>query len=485
MSLGWGDASVITLSNSKPALSSTRGRHAISREIADFVTAASWDGLPRNVQEEVVRANLNWVACAVGGANTLTADVAVRAVAAMGSKGSTPVLGRSEQFDVVNAAFLSCLNSAAHAFDDTHLKTITHPTGPVAAAAMAAIHLLSTHGKPSSGQDLLLALALGIEIECRLSNAIIADGTGANLGWYMTGLSGGVGAAVAVGRLLKLDSDQLISAIGLAAAQACGVRSTHGSMATAYVPAIACRNGLSAAYMAATGFTCSEGAIDGRNGLLQVMSPNADADRIRFGLGSEFELLTNAYKPYPCGIVIHPAIDACLALLTNPSVSQNTIARIDLRVHPDALNLTWRKLPDTVLDAQVSLYHWVAAALVCGSAGIDQSELPCVQNPEVRAMQEKVFPIADSSLASDQAVATVRLENDQVFESVIEHSTGSYANPMTDKQLATKFRSMTQRVLSENQATLLLKACLNLDSAKDALEIFHLGVLDNNFKEVM
>ena len=474
---GLGDSSVATFSTPKPVPSSNGRLPAISHEVADFVLAASWDGLPRDVQKEVVRTNLNWVACAVGGANTPTAEVAIRAVLGMGSQGSTPVLGRSERFDMVNAAFLSCLNSAAQAFDDTHLKTITHPTGPVAAAAMAAIHALATQGKPSSGKDFLLALALGIEIECRLSNAIKADGAGADLGWYMTGVSGGIGAAVAVGRLLKLDHGQLVSAIGLAAAQACGVRSTHGSMATAYVPAIAARNGLTAAYMAAAGFTCSDGSIDGRNGLLQVMSPNADVERIRSGLGIEFELLNNAYKPYPCGIVIHPAIDAALALLANLAVSKEAIERVDLRVHPDALNLTWRKLPDTVLDAQVSLYHWVAAALVNGSAEIGQSELPCIQDSEVRAMQEKIFPVADTLLASDQAEASVRLNNGQVFQIRIEHASGSIANPMNNEQLEAKFRSLTRRVLSEKQVDLLLQACWNMDAAQDPLEVFRLGSL--------
>ncbi len=378
---------------------------------------------------------------------------------------------------MVNAALLNCLNSAAHAFDDTHLKTITHPTGPVAAAAWAAIHSLSRQGKPVSGEDLLLALVLGIEIECRLSNAIIADGAGADLGWYMTGVSGGVGAAVAVGRLLGLDHGQLVSAIGLAAAQACGVRSTHGSMATAYVPAVAARNGLSAAYMAAAGFSCTDGVIDGRNGLLQVMSPNADAAQINRALGTDFELLENAYKPYPCGIVIHPAIDACLALAADPAVNKAVIARVDLRVHPDALNLTWRKLPDTVLDAQVSLYHWVAAALVHKSAGIEQSELPCIQDPAVRALQTKIVPSVDESLAGDQAELALHLGSGQVLEIRIEHATGSAANPMTNEQLTAKFRSMTMRALSEERANQLLEVCRNLGSMDDALGLFRLGAL--------
>ena len=450
-----------------------RAKAVIAHEIAAFVLATSWSTLPQVVRKEAQRAFLNWVACAVGGANTATADIAIRAVSRMGGAGDTPVPGRPERFDMVNAALLSCLNSAAQAFDDTHLKTITHPSGPVAAAALAALHHQSVHGVRASGQDLLLALVLGIEIECRLSNAIIADGAGADIGWYMTGISGGVGAAVAAGRLLRLDHGQMVDAIGLAAAQACGVRSTHGSMATAYVPAVACRNGLTAACMAAAGFTCSEGSIDGKNGLLQVMSPNAAPDRIRDGLGREFELMQNTYKPYPCGIVIHPAIDACLALAENPAFDPQLIERLDLRVHPDALNLTGRKLPDTALEAQISIYHWAAAALVHRRAGIEQSELPSVQESALRAIQQIVFPVPVASLASDQAEARLTMKNGQVLEVRIEHATGSAAKPMTDKQLEEKFRALAGRVLDDGRTERLLALCTDMDRAADPLEVFH------------
>lgn len=459
--------------------SNTPGRapSAISREIADFVLSSSWNGLPDAVRREATRTYLNWVGCAVGGANTATTGLAIHAIAQMGGAGASPLLGRRERCDVANAALLNCLSASAHAFDDTHLKTITHPTAPVAAAAMATVDALVRQGQAPSGQDLLLALVLGIEIECRLSNAVLADGAGADLAWYVTGVSGGVGAAVAVGRLLGLDHRQLVSAIGLAATQACGVRSTHGSMATAYVPAVAARNGLSAAYMAAAGFTCSEGSIDGRNGLLQAMSPHADVARIRTRLGSDFELLANAYKPYPCGIVIHPAIDACLALATNPALALQAIERLDLRVHPDALNLCWRKLPDTALGAQVSLYHWAAAALVHRSAGVEQGELGCVRDSDVRALQEKIFAVADPRLASDQAWAGLQLKGGARLEIDIQHATGSAENPMTDAQLERKFLSMARRVLDEERCHRLLKTCREMEHLQNPLEVFRLGTL--------
>lgn len=451
----------------------------IAREVADFVLSASWEGLPAAVRRETQRSFLNWVGCAAGGSNTETVRLALHAIAQMSGSGDNPILGRRARCDAVNAALVNCLSASAHAFDDTHLKTITHPTAPVAAAAMATMHARAATGAAFSGKDLLLAVAIGIEIECRLSNAVLADGRGADLAWYVTGISGGVGGAVAAGRLLGLDHARLVSAIGLAAAQACGVRSTHGSMATAYVPAVAARNGLTAAYMAASGFTCSEGSLDGRNGLLQGLSRNADVQRIRRGLGEDFELLENAYKPYPCGIVIHPSIDACLALLADPRVSAQAIERLDLRVHPDALNLCWRKFPDTALDAQVSLFHWAAATLVQGKAGIDQSELPSVQDAGVRAMQKRIFATASPDIANDAAAARLVLKSGDVLDVHVDHAIGSAANPMTDAQLDQKFFAMTRRVLDEGRTYRLLQACRDMESSANPLEIFHIATPDH------
>lgn len=449
------------------------GAAPVSHAMADFCLDASWQGLPEQVRVEAVRALVNWMACAVGGARTALAEAAARGVVAMEPEGRTPVIGRSERVGLASSAMLACINSSAHTFDDTHLATVTHPTGPVAAAAFAAAHALAMSGKPVPGSELLASMMLGMELECRLSNAIAANG-GSNQGWYMTGLSGGVGAAAAVGRLLGLPRMQMIWALGLAATQACGFRATHGSMAITFVPGVAARNGVQAAYMASAGFTCSEHAIDGRNGLLQVLSATADTGRITGGLGAEYEVLRNTYKPYPCGIVIHPAIDACLHLVRQQGVASGQIHRVDVRVHADAMNLTWRKLPSNDLDAQVSLYHWVATSLVCGHAGVEQGELRCVLDAGVRALQEITDVVVDPALRDNQAVVTVQLHDGRRVSARTENAIGSITNPMTDRQLTEKFEGLVTPALGAKRSRALLQFCETMVSAGNAADIFAL-----------
>ncbi|MCO6415105.1 MmgE/PrpD family protein [Siccirubricoccus sp. KC 17139] len=441
--------------------------------MAEFAAGARWETLPEAVQRESVRAWLNFVACATGGASTAIMHAAMRGVLAMAPQGPVPVFGRPERVSLADAALLNSMSTSAHTFDDTHLATITHPTGPVAAALAATAHALAAKGRPVSGPELLTALMVGMELECRISCAIAAGK--ANQGWYMTGLSGGIGAAAAVGRLLHLRPAQLAHAIGLAAAQACGTRSVHGSMAITFVPGVAARDGLVAAHMAQADFSCGPGAIDGRNGLLQVLTGAHDAAPVLDKLRQDFEVLNNTYKPYPCGIVIHPAIDACLALVQEDKVSAEAIERIELRVHPDALNLCWRKLPETELEAQVSLYHWVAAALLRGAAGVAEGEQACVADPAVRSLQERAEARPDAALRDNQAVVTLRLQDGRVVERFTENAIGSVTKPMTDAQLEAKFRGLARRSLGADRVEHLLGLCLAMPKLQDVAAVVEAG----------
>ena len=440
--------------------------------MADYARAQNWSSLADDVRVHTQRAWVNFVACATGGALMPSVDAAVAGLLTRGA-GEIPSLGRYERTTLSDAALIGSLAASAHTYDDTHLSTITHPTGPVASAILATAYQLGSVDRPVNGEQMLNALAIGLELECRVSCAIKAGG--ANMGWYMTGLSGAIGAAAAVGRLLNLTHTQMVSALGLAASQAGGLRAAHGSMAITFVPGLAARDGVVAAHLAATDYACSAIAIDGRNGLLQVLTGGHDASLIRAGLGERFESLNNAFKPYPCGIVVHPAIDACLHLQRTHKLAHQDIEKITLRVHPDALTLCWRKLPETVLDAQVSLYHWVGASLVFGSAGIAQGTLSSVMDPAVRRLQDCAEVVVDSDLQDNQAVVKIHLRDGREIEHFTRDATGSVTNPMSDQQLATKFLELVVPVLGARRAQSLLAKSSDMTSVNSAAEILQLG----------
>lgn len=443
---------------------------AITEAIAEFALSASYASLSPQVHRETSRTVVNWVGCALGGAPTPTVEAAIRGLHSYSAPGRCRVLGRSERFDAAGAAMVNCLASAAHAFDDTHLATITHPTGPVISALLA----LAEH-QPIKGEDFLTALMVGMEIECRLSAVITAPGTGASGGWYITGVTGSIGAAAAVGRILGFNRTAMVSALGLAAAQSCGTRGTHASMACAYVPALAAQAGFVAAMMAHAGFECGPAAVAGRNGVVEVIAPNANHQAITRDFGRHWEVLGNAYKPYPCGIVIHSAIDACLELVRKHEPDLDNIAEVAFDVTPGALALCWRRLPSSELEAQVSLYHWLATTLVHGEATVAQAQLACIQDPRVRELQSRITATSNPALAIDQAKVTMRMHNGTSHTVSIEHGVGSLIKPMSDDDLSTKFLSQARGVLNDDNARGLLAASWNVRQLENVASLLALG----------
>jgi 2-methylcitrate dehydratase PrpD len=188
--------------------------------------------------------------------------------------------------------------------DDTHPETTIHPAAPVAPAIFA----LAGH-RPVSGRDLMLALVIGVETECRIGRAVVPAHYDA--GWHITGTAGVFGSAAAAGKLLGLNEQQMSWAIGLAAAQPVGLVEMFGSMAKSYHPGRSAQNGLTAALLADRNFTASEQGLEGKFGWFNVLAGERSFAALT---DKSWQILKNTYKPFPCGLVLHPAVDGCLQL---------------------------------------------------------------------------------------------------------------------------------------------------------------------------
>lgn len=428
----------------------------ITRELAAFAANARFEALPENVRTEGARAFLNWMGCALGGCRDPAVAIAVEIAAEAGGSPQASLIGQGRRSDVMSAAFVNCLSSTVLSFDDTHLATVTHPTGPVAASIFALSERLDV-----SGEDFVTALALGIEIECRMSNVLLLPPARAQVGWFVTGVTGPIGAAVALGRLLKLDEKKMRAAIGLAAAQSAGFRGTHGGMSAFIVPAHAARSGVSGTLLAAKGITCPDNVLERRKGFVDVFGTDGDLDRAVDGLGTHFEIFANAYKPYPSGIVVQAAIDACLEI-AHKLPRDPRFASVALTVHPMALELCYRRDPANPVEAQISLYHWAAACLLQRAAGLAQLRQEVLDDPAVTALRARITAVADPSLARDEAIAEVTLADGKKLRSHVPHARGSAARPMTDEELDAKFSAQAREVLTTQATDELLQLCRNV-----------------------
>jgi 2-methylcitrate dehydratase PrpD len=436
-------------------------RTDITRELARFVVESRWSSIPEAVRHEAKRALLNWAGCALGGCRDGTVDTALSALSDFSGPPQATLFGRSERTDILNAAALNALSSNILDFDDTHLRTVIHPTVPVAAAVIA----LAERSR-ATGAQLLHAFILGIEAECRVGNAISPEHYDA--GWHITATCGIFGAAAACAKLLGLDTQKTIWAFGLAANTAAGTTSAHGSMTKSWNMANAARNGLMAALLAAKGFTSTEQGLEGDRGFARMYARRCDLDEIVRGLGDTWELAQNAYKPYPCGIVAHPVIDACLALRDEPGAAPDAVERIELRVHPLVRMLMGNAAPLTGLEAKLSVHHCAAAALIHGAVGVREFTDACVNDPAVVALRARVTLVDDPAMPKAAAGVTVRLRNGSTLEKYLPHATGSLERPMSDEALGLKFRSLAEWGWPQCDTRAFIELAWSLDELTDA-----------------
>lgn len=432
----------------------------VTRILARYIVEAKPQDLPVAVRDHAARTFLNWLGCAIGASKHEAVDIAIAALKPFFGPAQATVLGRAERVDILHAALFNGISSHVFDFDDTHLKTVIHPAGPVASAILALAEY-----QPVSGEDFLHALALGIETECRIGNAVYPDHY--HTGWHITGTAGVFGAAAAVGKLLKLDEQKMIWALGLAATQPVGLREMFGTMTKSFHPGRAAQNGLTAALLAAGGYTSSDQAIEAKRGWANVLSTHRDYNEITGELGQRYESLLNSYKPFACGIVIHPVIDGCIQLRNEHGLTAASVASVALKVHPLVLELTGKRTPKTGLDGKFSVFHSAAVAIIDGRAGEQQYSDAAVHEATTVKLRDSVSAEIDPSVAADAATIVITLTDGRRLEKHIAHAVGSVERPMTDAELEAKFTDLVTPVLGAERAAGLLKACWALHTAAD------------------
>ena len=418
---------------------------AITQILAQFIVNHPSKGWSEAVDEQAHRTFANWMGCAIGASRHETIESALRAVMVLKPAPQATVLGRSERVDIANAALLNGISSHTFDFDDTHLKTIIHPAGPVASAVYALGELLG-----STGREVIDAMVLGIEVSCRVGNCMYPDHY--DRGWHITGTTGMLGSAAACSRLLKLSVEQTQMALGLAASQPVGLREQFGTMTKPFHPGGAAKAGLMSALMAKEGFTASKRALEAPRGLIQVISDKCDWSEITEGLGERWEAALNTYKPFACGIVIHPSIDGCVQLRDQHGVKPDQIEKVLLKVHPLVIELTGKKTPQKGLEGKFSVYHSCAVGFLFGKAGEHEYSDEVVQSPAVIAIRDRVEAVIDENMDEAAADVTVITKDGKTHHVLVEHAIGSLERPMTNEQLKAKFMDQAGAVIGHAAA---------------------------------
>lgn len=440
----------------------------VTNQVANYVLTTTLDDIPADVRKEARRALVNYMGCALGGCRHPAMDITIDTLAPFSGKSTASVLGRSDRFDPMLASLLNGISSHVHDYDDTTPANYIHPTSPVASAMFAY-----ASANKVSGKDFELAFILGFEVVSRIGNATYPAHYDA--GWHSTGSIGVFGAAVAIGKLIGLNQQQMVWAIGLAATQSAGLREMFGSMAKSFHPGRSAQSGYMAALLAKGGFTAGVHALEGPRGFAAVQSASYDLSRITEGLGENFDLRVNTYKPFPCGIVTHPTIDACIQLRNEHGIDPDKITAVRLRVAPLVKDLCDKKYISTGLEGKFSAYHAAAIGLAKGKAGLAEFTDETVNDPVVSAVRLKTESTGDPSISEDGVHVEVELSDGKKFVKQLEHSIGNLKRPLSDPQLEEKFRDQAT-VLPKSQIDELIATCWRIEELEDLGNLIALAV---------
>lgn len=413
----------------------------VTEELGAWVSGLQLRDLPPEVRGSVQRHLLDALGTALAARRLGSADATRKVAQELGGPPEAVVVGGGPAIGAPACALATGALVHALDFDDTHAVGLVHASAVVVPAVLAVGQQVG-----ATGSDVLVALAVGYEVMCRLA-AAAPHGFHAR-GLHATSVVGPVAAAAAAGRLLDLGETTLVDAMGIAGSAAGGLLEFLDTNATTKQlhPGWAAANGIIAARLAAAGATGPSSVLEGRYGLYAALSARPASHRsVVAGLGETWETARMTIKPYPACQLLHATLDAALST----GVAGKDVVRVVAEVHPDAVGVVCeprsRKLaPSTGYEAKFSLPWSTAAALIDGHVDVDTYELASLRRPEVARLAERVVVVeaAPSAVAAADAPGLVHIEmaDGGHRDRRVAGSTGTAAAPTTDAAVRDKFR---------------------------------------------
>src|SRR3954467_8743884 len=440
----------------------------LTKTLCGHLATAQFHDLSAAAKHEARRGVLDWIGCALAGSGHRTITTLLSVLQETSGKPVATVFGRKLKLGLLDAPLANGQMGHVLDFDDTHMGgVVLHTSSPV----LAALFALSERA-PVSGAQFMLAYATGFEAGVRSGRTAPGHHKG---GWHLTGTLGSIAAGVAAGKLLDLDTQRLTYAMGIAATQAGGMQQNRGTMCKSLHAGKAAANGVLAALLAERGFDSTQEIIEGNKGFSRIYSDVAEPEMLLAGLGKAWLIESNGHKPYACGVVLHPLIDAVIAIRNRDKIDPVEVSEIALRVHPLVLSITGVVDPSTGLQSKFSTLHSAAVALIDGHAGMAQYSDAKAVDPAVAALRRKVKPVADETLRKDEAHAVITAAGKR-HEVHIAHASGTAENRMSDAQIEAKFLANASPPIGEERAKQAAAFVWSLEKQPDVRELIALLV---------
>ncbi|MDH3443169.1 MAG: MmgE/PrpD family protein [Deltaproteobacteria bacterium] len=427
----------------------------LTKEVADYVVKTRFRDIPPDVVSVAQGFVLDGLGVALAGQTESGTRIILDYARQLGGREEAMVVGTAYKLPAPQAALVNGVAGHAMDYDDTQLSTskeavyglLTHPTTPVLNAALAI-----GEKKRISGQNLLLAYIVGVEVECRIADAI--NPRHYQSGFHSTATVGGLGAAMAAGKILGLKEAALLRTLGIAASMAAGLRENFGTMTKPLHAGRAAENGVTAALLAGAGHTAATNILEARRGFFNAMAGGYDEGKISGRLGKPYFMREPgiSIKPYPSGSLSHPAQDLILDLVKAHDLHAPDIESIEVGANSNVPNALIYPMPKTALEGKFSIPFCMAIGVLERRAGIAQFVDEKVRERKVVELMKRVRLYVDDemeSLGYDQVRSKIRiqLKNGRLIEGRYDIARGHPQKPMSWAELSEKFRDCAGLVL--------------------------------------
>ncbi len=452
---------------------------AVTRELATVLATVTYADLPAQTLEDAQRCILDWLGSALAGAVELPARLMQTVVARLGASNEATVFAAGRA-SAAAAALANGVASHILELDDVHKGSTLHAAAPIIPAALAV-----AEREHADGHSFLAAVALGYEAAFRIGEAV-------NPSHYRffhpTGTAATFGAAVAAGSLMRLNSEQMLQALGSAGTQAAGLWefNADGAMSKHLHPGKAAFNGILSADLARAGFSGATRILEGDRGFFRAMSTSHDPTRITDGLGQKWKISENCYKLHSCCGHTHTAIDVALDLrLQQRWSAQDVLANvtgIQIETYGPGYEIVKQVNPCSPFQAKFSIAYCVAAGLLEGRAGLDQFS-PDRFTPDgvcrgsIPILLGRTRITVEDDLTRKYPLAwpvrlTLTLSDGSVLRGTSDYPRGNPENPVSTSELEHKFLAIVESRFGRATANTAVRALQGLDGCDDMAELF-------------